>query len=59
MLPNLSLNGHVSDHAAQHTLVTTSTFCGPPATYLAVPMFRYWHSSRCRKVFLKVALQRA
>lgn len=27
--------------------------------YLAVPMFRYWHSNRCRKVFLKVALQSA
>lgn len=30
----------------------------PPA-YLAVPMFRYWQSSRCLKVFLKVALQSA
>lgn len=31
----------------------------PLPVYLAVPMFRYWHSSRCLKVFLKVALQRA
>lgn len=31
----------------------------PLSAYLAVPMFRYWHSSRCLKVFLKVALQRA
>lgn len=37
----------------------TSTSQGTREAYLAVPMFRYWHSRRCRKVFLKVALQSA
>lgn len=50
---------HVTAHVAQRAHVAASTSWAPLPAYLAVPRFRYWHSSRCLKVFLKVALQSA